>query len=271
MADSLYPGEYPQPLSRSTNLACPVFPSKVTGRLRLQQIPVPSVAGVAATLSTNLTGSNNDLIYTARDFGTAGNSTTVAYADPGGNNAALSVSVSSAAITVNLATGSGGAITSTAAQVKAAIEASAAASALVSVALKTSNDGTGVVTALSATNLAGGVNPVAAPGFDTQVVVENTGSVSVSVRLRECDSYAAASPRWTLNTSTIVAGGQKSFNVAPTMRYLEVYGTSGKGQVRLQLVSKLRWDDLAFQKTDTTYPVELYQPVSLPAVDGSSY
>lgn len=271
MADSLYSGEYAQPLSRLTNLAVPVFPSKVTGRLRAQQVPIPAVAGVQATLSTSLTGNNNDLVYTAVDFGTGGNSTTVAYVDPSANSAALSVSVSSAAITVNLATNGGGTITSTAALILAAIQASAAASALVNVALKASNDGTGVVTAMSAANLTGGVNPTGAAGSETQVTLENTGSASVSVRLRECESYAAASPRYTLSTTTIAAGGTKSFNITPTMRYLEVFGTSGKGQVRIQLASRFRWDSLAFQRTDTTYPTELYQPVSLPAVDGSSY
>lgn len=230
-------------------------------------------AAVQATLSTTLTGANNDLTFTAVDGGTGGNSTTIAFVDPGTPSAALSVSVNPAtqAITVNLATsvgtaqvetataagtisGSGNAsvtvtgagitgspktisvavvngdtaatwagkvrtalaadaavtalytvggssttitltrtvaaandatlnialangtctgittaatsanttagvapaITSTAAQVLAAIQASAAASSLVTVANKAANDGTGTVTALTATALTGG-------------------------------------------------------------------------------------------------------------------
>lgn len=107
-----------------------------------------------------LTGNHNDLTFIARTPGTTP-TITVTYVDPSANNATLSVSVVSQAITVNLATGSGGAITSTAAQIKAAIEASAAASALVVVELAASNDGTGVVTAMSAQTLAGpaGTNP----------------------------------------------------------------------------------------------------------------
>lgn len=112
----------------------------------------------AATYSTNLTGANNDLTYTSVPLGVSGNTTTIAYVDPSGNNQALSVVVTTQAIVVNLATGSGGAITSTAAQIKTAIEASAAASLLVTVALKTGNDGTGVVIALAATNLASGAD-----------------------------------------------------------------------------------------------------------------
>jgi hypothetical protein len=114
-----------------------------------------------ASLTTALAGANNDLVYTARLAGAAGNGITVRYVDPAANNAALSVSVAGQAITVNLATGAGGAITSTAAQVKTAVDASAAAAALVSVANAAANNGTGVVTALAATPLAGGADTAA--------------------------------------------------------------------------------------------------------------
>lgn len=103
---------------------------------------------------TALTGANNDLAFIARATGTTP-TVRITYVDPAANNAALGVVVASQDITVNLATGSGGAITSTAAQVKAAIEDSTAASALVVVALAPSNDGTGVVTAMSQQTLAG--------------------------------------------------------------------------------------------------------------------
>lgn len=117
-----------------------------------------TVGGTAtkASLSTALTGTNNDLDFTAVERDAYGNSVTIAYVDPSANSAALSVVVTGKAIVVNLATGSGGAITSTAAQVKAAIEAHTPASRLVTVANKSGNDGTGVVTALAATALSGG-------------------------------------------------------------------------------------------------------------------
>lgn len=114
--------------------------------------------GTQASLSTNLAGANNDLTYTAVTPGTGGNSVTVTYA-VAGNNTALSVGVVGSDITVNLATDGGGAATSTAALILAAVQASVAASALVSVALKAANDGTGVAIALVKTNLAGGLSP----------------------------------------------------------------------------------------------------------------
>lgn len=133
--------------------------------------------GTAATLSTNLTGANNDLTFTARQGGQLANATTIRYVDPAGNNAALSVSVSTQAITVNLATDGGGAITSTAATIRDAINGSSAASALVFAANKAANDGTGVVTAMAATALSGGAGKVQA---DTDTLTRNNYRLRVT-------------------------------------------------------------------------------------------
>lgn len=112
-----------------------------------------------ATIAINPTGDDNGLTFTARAYGAEGNGITVAYVDPG-DDAALSVSVFRQAITVNLAYAES-AITSTAAEVKAAIEAHGAASQLVTVAILASDsgaedDGSGIVTAIAATALEGG-------------------------------------------------------------------------------------------------------------------
>jgi len=61
----------------------------------------------AATLSTNLTGANNDLTFTAVTKGTDGNDITVTYVNPATPSAALSVDVTGTDITVNLATSAG--------------------------------------------------------------------------------------------------------------------------------------------------------------------
>jgi hypothetical protein len=123
-----------------------------------------SAAGTitVASLSTNLTGTNNDLTFTSKAAGAGhatGNSTTIAYVVAGASTP-LTVDVTDTDIVVNVATNGGSAATSTAAQVKAAIEADTDAAALVTVANKTGNDGTGVVTALAETPLAGGADYV---------------------------------------------------------------------------------------------------------------
>jgi hypothetical protein len=67
------------------------------------------------------------------------------------------VSVAGNAITVNSATNGASAATSTAAEVRRAVNFHATASTLVHVQYAPGNDGTGVVAALAATNLAGAV------------------------------------------------------------------------------------------------------------------
>lgn len=125
-----------------------------------------------ATLSLNPTGDDNALTATARVYGTEGNSISVEYLDPSANDASLTVSVFRQKISVSLATDSGGSITSTAAEVKAAIEAHSEANQLVTLAINTgdtgtADDGSGVVTALAAASMTGGAGTginVASPG-----------------------------------------------------------------------------------------------------------
>jgi hypothetical protein len=114
---------------------------------------------VRATLGINPTGTDNALNLTAIEYGTAGNGITVAYVDPSANNAALAVTVTRQAVKVSLATGAGGAITSTAALVKAALDASLAAK-MFSTAINSGDGGAGtgagVVTAMAAAAFTGG-------------------------------------------------------------------------------------------------------------------
>lgn len=109
-------------------------------------------------LTTALAGNNNDLVWRAVAEGST--NITIVYVDPAANDAVEAVVVTGDAttgwtITVNLATGVAGAITSTGDTIKASILASAAASALVTVVDAASNDGSGAVTALAATALDG--------------------------------------------------------------------------------------------------------------------
>jgi hypothetical protein len=124
------------------------------------EVPVTELAPPKATLTTALTGANNDLVYTARTGGPKGNSIRVQYV-VSGTNTPLSVTVRGFDIIVNVATDGGGAATSTAAQVESAVES--AASHLVMVANAPGNDGTGVVAAMSLTALSGGALQTAPP------------------------------------------------------------------------------------------------------------
>lgn len=139
------------------------------------------VNAVAATANVNPTGDDNALTFTARVYGAAGNGISIRYVDPGAASQSLAVSVVGQAITVSLATGSGSAITSTAADVKAAIEASQPANALVAVSILTSDsgtadDGTGVVTAMSQAALASGAGSLIGSVLPGAICIDTTNA-----------------------------------------------------------------------------------------------
>ncbi len=90
------------------------------------------------------------LVFTAKSVGVLGNLITVHLRSPGTASAALAVVVTGTAIVVNLATNASSVVTSTAAQVIAAIVASSPANALVAVANAPGSAGTGVAAATAA-------------------------------------------------------------------------------------------------------------------------
>lgn len=112
-------------------------------------------AGVRASLTTALAGTNNDVIVSALYHGTEGNSIRFRIVVAGVSTAA-SVVVSAKDITFNSATNGSSAATSTAAAMIAAVNANADAAKLVFLQNAAGNDGTGVIAALAFTSLTGG-------------------------------------------------------------------------------------------------------------------
>lgn len=155
-----------------------VYTSKLTGAagdaitVKYDDTTPTSVAEVKSSLSTDLVGDNNDLVYTSKLTGVAGDAITIAYIDPA-QVGALSIVVTGTDIVVNLAH-DGIAITTIADDISAAIALDVDANALVGVADKAGNDGSGVVTAMLATALAGGVDAV---NTVTTVTVSDTDIV----------------------------------------------------------------------------------------------
>lgn len=85
----------------------------------------PKAATATATIV--MTDTDANLLYTFTSTGFVGNDYSVVHLDPSGNNQPLTVRMAGTVVTVSLATGSAGAITSTATQVAAAVNASEAA------------------------------------------------------------------------------------------------------------------------------------------------
>lgn len=109
-------------------------------------------AGIRAELVTG--AGSSGISWRAVYGGADGNSITVELRNPASNNAPLQVNVIGGDMVVNLATNGAGAITSTAAQVVAAVQANVSAAALVEVEALT--DGAGVVSSTAALPFAGG-------------------------------------------------------------------------------------------------------------------
>lgn len=122
----------------------------------------------AAALTTDLTGDNNDIVFTAVTGGGVGNTISIEYIDPAAATQSLEVDVDGRAIKVYLATDGSKVITTTGDLLKAEIAAHPVASTLVTCADKAGNDGSGVVTAMGATHLSGGTGAaVTTPGGGT--------------------------------------------------------------------------------------------------------
>lgn len=153
----------------------PSLGSEVTKSKVAYVAPVKMAIDVVFGIQGTLTVGN--IVYTARQGGTGGNSITVTVVDPAGNNAALSVGVVGDAITVNLATDGASAPTSTGAQVLAALKASAAAMLLVEV------EGTGTMSTVQAAAasapLAGGTAataPTVGKEYNIQIMDRTTAA-----------------------------------------------------------------------------------------------
>lgn len=119
------------------------------------QVETAWLNSVHASLITGTANASFELL--AKAEGVAGNSITRIVTDPGPTaNAPLTVSVSGNAITVAVATDTGGVEISTAKQVVDAINAHPGASALVRAGLPSTSNGSGVVVAAVSAPLAGG-------------------------------------------------------------------------------------------------------------------
>jgi phage tail sheath protein FI len=147
-----------------------------------------SAQEVDATLTTGVVASNNALTWTSKLAGVLGNKISIKLVDPKANSAALSISVASQAITVNLATNSSGVITTTASALITAIGANTNANALVAVASTGASTGASAVAALPLTFLSGGVDE--AFPLDTPVMI--AGSRVEAAKLGSTGTLPAA-------------------------------------------------------------------------------
>ena len=138
------------------------LPNQTNGYQRKAMANMNGTGGIGSSPQGG-TAQSQTVVLTSLAFGhEGGNAIRAAFVNPGVADQPLSVAVSGSDITVSLATNSGGALTSTAAQVSAAINASPAASALVSATPYRTNAGAGIVQPRAQVNLSDFLNAPAA-------------------------------------------------------------------------------------------------------------
>jgi len=164
----------PDPLTGLKRVAA----GTVVGRLGNGKY-APYIAGAAAvpgaastvTLKASGAGARDDIVVTAKQTGVAGDKIKVQLVDPGAKNATLKVAVETDVIRVYVATDDNNAITSTIAEVIAAINATLYVKDIVTALLAEGSVGTDAATAVAATALAAGVDdtpavpPLVTPRF----------------------------------------------------------------------------------------------------------
>jgi len=124
-------------------------------QIDIKEATVTIFDGTLGTVTMDSTNADADLVFTAKSKHIGSDKISVEMIDPATASAVLGVVVATGSrkITINLATSTASAITSTAALIKTAVEALPAAAALVTVTLETA--GTGVVEAIVEASLDG--------------------------------------------------------------------------------------------------------------------
>ena len=151
----------PDPLTGLKRLAAGTVVGRLgNGKYSAYAAGAAAVPGVASTvtLKASGTGARDDIVITAKQTGADGDKIKVQLVDPDAASASLKVAVETDVIRVYVATDGTKAITSTIAEVIAAINATLYVKDIVTAALAEGSAGDDVVIAVAATALAGGVN-----------------------------------------------------------------------------------------------------------------
>jgi hypothetical protein len=91
----------------------------------------------------------------------------------------------------------------------------------------------------------------------TVVLLENTGRTQFTVQMRESPDYVSGPFSNIGPAVALVPSGQKTVVITPIRDFLEFKGTSGDGFLKAQLTSQVKWQQMAFDKSDPNYPARL--------------
>lgn len=107
---------------------------------------------------------------------------------------------------------------------------------------------------------------ISGTGQNMLVTFENVGGTAFSVQLRETDDRSVSGVRYSLGSEVyLVPAGQTTATITGRRPYLEVYCTgTTTGQLRMQIDSQRKWNELGFAKDDPFYPPQLFQAKAVP-------
>jgi hypothetical protein len=225
-----------------------------------------------ASLTTTLTGLNNELLFTAKAEGRAGNQISVEYVNPGAINKALEIDVDGKAIKVWLATNGAGVITTVADDISALVTTHPVASVLVTAADAALNNGSGLVIAMVPAYLTGGVDADATSAYATVTQLREykpqikTGATADALLATILDrataiingalGFSFAEYGVTATTKDVKSEGGQYLEVpaykAASMTKIEA--VSGKGASYESLVTVIDW-----QAEETCRPWNVYR------------
>lgn len=94
---------------------------------------------------------------------------------------------------------------------------------------------------------------------------ENQSQNTIGIQVRQTDDRSVSGVRTNVISGvTLVPGGQMTVSGSPIQTYMEILGTAGPGNLRMQLESQRRWNELGFGKADPYYPPQLFQGKTTP-------
>ena len=114
-------------------------------------------------------------------------------------------------------------------------------------------------------------------GDDTQALVtfQNTGSKNCTIKLRQTDddstpgNNSVGTPTGTrfdvTSAIALVPGGIKAVQVSPWMQFLEIWSFNDSASTLRTLIdSRIRWQEMAFDKSETVNDPRLFQVHPVP-------
>jgi hypothetical protein len=97
------------------------------------------------------------------------------------------------------------------------------------------------------------------------VTVSHSSGSYCAIQLKQASTNAVGTGSALGSQMAVVPGGTATAVVYPSLPFIDVVSVSGAGAVRLQMDSRIEWEQMAFAKTDTGVPPSLWKAQNVAA------